>query len=55
MWMFTITGPLLTRLKLWWASNSGLSPVSQFCRPTEIFVSGAEKIFHLEQINVILA
>ena len=32
-----------------------ISPVSQFCRPTEIFVSGTEKIFDLEQINVMLA
>ena len=29
--------------------------VSQFCGPTEIFVTGAEKIFHFKQINVILA
>ena len=32
-----------------------ISPVSQFCHPTEIFVSGAVKIFKLEQINVMLA
>ena len=32
-----------------------ISPVSQFCRPTEIFVSGTAKIFKLEQINVMLA
>ena len=32
-----------------------ISPVSQFCHPTEIFVSGREKIFDLEQINVMLA
>ena len=32
-----------------------ISPVSQFCHPTEIFVSGTAKIFNLEQINVMLA
>ena len=32
-----------------------ISPVSQFCRPTEIFVSGTAKNFKLEQINVMLA
>ena len=32
-----------------------ISPVSQFCHPTEIFVSGAAKNFKLEQINVMLA
>ena len=32
-----------------------ISPVSQFCCPTEIFVSRAGKILKLEQINVMLA
>ena len=32
-----------------------ISPVSQFCHPTEIFVCGAAKFFNLEQINVMLA